>query len=256
MTVVLDLITQLATAMDGDEVWRLATAHFRTRGFAMANYGYTRFRDATAIGNPKDAIYLTTCPPDYAQSYFGDGHYARTPAYRWALEHSGLTTWRWVEEDFRAGRLSRDEAAAVETNLALGIRAGLTISFPDPTPRHKGALGLIADPGLDHDSVDAILSHSRAEIEAVAHVMHLRICQLPLPALRRRLSQRQREALEWVAQGKTMQDVATLMKVSPAMVEKHLRLARQALEVETTSQAVAKATLLNLIFPAMPSAEG
>ena len=32
------------------------------------------------------------------------------------------------------------------------------------------------------------------------------------------------------------------------MVEKHLRLARQALDVETTAQAVAKGTLLNEIL--------
>jgi hypothetical protein len=38
------------------------------------------------------------------------------------------------------------------------------------------------------------------------------------------------------------------MGVSVAMIEKHLRLARDALSVETTAQAVAKATILNMIF--------
>jgi len=38
------------------------------------------------------------------------------------------------------------------------------------------------------------------------------------------------------------------------MVEKHLRLARESLSVDTTAQAVAKAALLNLIFqPVVPS---
>ncbi|MFM2366040.1 MAG: hypothetical protein RIR95_648, partial [Pseudomonadota bacterium] len=67
------------------------------------------------------------------------------------------------------------------------------------------------------------------------------------------LTSRQCEALEWVADGKTSHDVALLMGVSAAMVEKHLKLARETLCVETTSQAVAKATLMNLIFL---SAEG
>ena len=39
-----------------------------------------------------------------------------------------------------------------------------------------------------------------------------------------------------------------LMEISPAMVEKHLRLTREALSVDTTAQAVAKAALMNLIF--------
>ncbi len=38
------------------------------------------------------------------------------------------------------------------------------------------------------------------------------------------------------------------MGVSIAMVEKHLRLARDVLNVETTAQAVAKGTLMNIIF--------
>jgi len=66
------------------------------------------------------------------------------------------------------------------------------------------------------------------------------------------LTARQREALEWVADGKTSQDVALLMGVSAAMVEKHLRLARETLSVDTTAQAVAKAALMNLIFQRNP----
>ncbi len=79
-------------------------------------------------------------------------------------------------------------------------------------------------------------------------MMHLKIVQLPSPNRRRNLTVRQREALEWVADGKTTGDIATIMEISPAMVEKHLKLAREALDVETTAQAVAKAALLNMIF--------
>ena len=90
--------------------------------------------------------------------------------------------------------------------------------------------------------------------------MHLRICHLPFTPLRRALSDRQREALEWVARGKTIQEAAQRMGISVAMVEKHLRLARQALDVETTAQAVAKGTLLHEILherphPALRAAE-
>jgi hypothetical protein len=52
-----------------------------------------------------------------------------------------------------------------------------------------------------------------------------------------------------------MQDVACIMGVSPAMVEKHLRLAREALDVDTTAQAVAKAAMMNLIFHQEPTPE-
>jgi LuxR family transcriptional regulator len=144
--------------------------------------------------------------------------------------------------------LSEAEAAAVRQNAAMGVTAGITVSFPETSSRAKGALGMIADAGLDHDAVEGIWAERRHEIMAVANMMHLKIVNMPGANRRRPLTQRQREALEWVADGKTTQDVALLMQVSPAMVEKHLRLAREALDVETTAQAVAKAALLNMIF--------
>lgn len=248
MSDVLQLLNRIAEARDVTAAWDLAVGHFRNCGFGRANYGLTRFRLAGSIGDPDDAIYLTSFASDYSNAYFRGGFYSRTALYRWAVENQGSCTWRWVEESLMRGELTEEEADAVRQNVAWGLRAGVTISFPDATTRVKGALGLAADPGLDHDAVDAILARQRAEIEAVAHMMHLRICQLPHASKRRALSARQREALEWVAEGKTTQDIAMLMGVSAAMVEKHLRLARAALDVETTAQAVAKGTLLNQIF--------
>jgi hypothetical protein len=54
--------------------------------------------------------------------------------------------------------------------------------------------------------------------------------------------------LELVADGKTMQDIAIVLERNVATVEKHLRGARDALGVETTAQAVRKASVLNQIF--------
>jgi LuxR family transcriptional regulator len=62
------------------------------------------------------------------------------------------------------------------------------------------------------------------------------------------LTARQREVLGWVGDGKTVQDIALLIGLTPATVEKHLRLARAALNVETTAQAVLKAAFQNQIF--------
>ena len=161
-----------------------------------------------------------------------------------------------MAEAFAAGRLSAEETEAVRHNAGLGVTAGVSFSFPEASARAKGALGLIADAALDTEAVEVIWAAHQPEMVVVAHMMHLKIIQLPQLSRSRALSPRQREALEWVADGKTTQDVALLMGVSPAMVEKHLRLARDALAVETTAQAVAKGALLNMIFqrPAEPQA--
>jgi LuxR family transcriptional regulator len=248
----LSLLNRIAFSSSIDEAWSLACGYFAKLGFGRVNYGFTRFRHLKTIGDPDDALFLSTCDADYVKRYFLDGFFAKTPVFRWAERSSGACTWTWVKEAFEAGRLSAEEAEAVRENAAMGVIAGISVSFPEVSYRSKGAVGLIADPGLDHAEVDAIFAARHEEIVAVASMMHLAICQLPQLSRTRALSPRQREALEWVADGKTTQDVALLMGVSPAMVEKHLRLAREALAVETTAQAVAKGALLNMIFQQSP----
>ncbi len=251
-TTVLPLLTRIAVTSTIDEAWALATEFFASAGFQRVNYGFTRFRHIKTIGDPDDALFLSTCDADYVKRYFQGGFYAKTPVFRWAERSSGACTWTWVKDAFDAGRLSNEEAEAVRQNAAMGVTAGISVSFPEASARSKGALGLIADPGLTHQEVDRIFATRRDEILAVSHMMHLTIVHLPQLSRHRALSPRQREALEWVADGKTTQDVALLMGVSPAMVEKHLRLARDALSVETTAQAVAKGALLNMIFQRLP----
>jgi DNA-binding CsgD family transcriptional regulator len=251
---ILSLLNRIAAASSIDQAWELATAHFAGLGFNRVNYGFTRFRHLKTIGDPEDALFLTTCDADYVKRYFQGGFYAKTPVFRWAEQSSGICTWTWVKEAFEAGKLSAEEAEAVRQNVAMGVTAGISVSFPEVSSRSKGALGLIADPGISHAAVDQILASRREEILAVANMMHLAIVHLPQLSRHRALSPRQREALEWVADGKTTQDVALLMGVSAAMVEKHLRLAREALAVETTAQAVAKGALLNMIFQRGPEA--
>ena len=249
---ILAVLNRIAASTSIDEAWEKATAHFATLGFRRANYGFTRFRHLKTIGDPDDALFLTTCDAEYVKRYFQGGFYAKTPVFRWAERSTGICTWTWVKEAFEAGRLSTEEAEAVRQNAAMGITAGMSVSFPEVSSRSKGALGLIADPGVTPAQVDEIFAARKEEILAVANVMHLTIVHLPQLSRHRALSPRQREALEWVADGKTTQDVALLMGVSPAMVEKHLRLAREALAVETTAQAVAKGALLNMIFQRLP----
>ncbi len=255
MTQVLSLLTRIAEATSIASVWALSAPFFADLGFSRQNYGFTRFRHMQTIGDPDDALFLTTCDAAYAKVYFSNGFYARTPVFRWAERNSGSCTWAWVKDAYAAGELTADEIAAVQKNAAMGIFAGVSVSFPEASARSKGALGLIADQGLGHAEVEVIWAANRDTMLAVAHMMHLRIIQLPHLSPNRALTTRQREALEWVADGKTTQDIALLMGVSGAMVEKHLRLAREALNVETTAQAVAKGALLNMIFQRGPQQE-
>ncbi|MGL4321090.1 MAG: helix-turn-helix transcriptional regulator [Paracoccaceae bacterium] len=255
MTELLPLLSRIASCKRIEDVWSLSAGYFRTFGFSRANYGYTRFRHDRSIGDPDDAIFLSTADAEYTRLYFRGGFFARTPVYRWAVANEGICTWAWVQKAYDEGRLTPEEAEAVRQNAQMGVAAGIAVSFPESSTRAKGALGLIADKDLTHADVETIFARHEHELLALANMMHLKIIQLPGGAGRRALTSRQREVLEWVADGKTMQDVACIMGVSPAMVEKHLRLAREALDVDTTAQAVAKAAMMNIIFHHDPAPE-
>jgi LuxR family transcriptional regulator len=253
MTAIYPLLVRIAQCTSVEDAWQEAAGYFAGLGFGRVNYGFTRFRSPKSIGDPDDAMFLTTAGEAYAKSYFRNGFYAKTPAFRWAQNNEGACTWTWVREAMMAGKLSPEEIDTIKQNIAIGITAGISISFPETSARAKGAMGLIADPGISTEAVDALFAQKREEILSVANMLHLKLIQMPFTSRRRALTARQREALEWVADGKTSQDVALLMGVSAAMVEKHLRLARETLSVDTTAQAVAKAALMNLIFHRNPA---
>ena len=83
----------------------------------------------------------------------------------------------------------------------------------------------------------------------INQVAHLKVLTLPHATFSgQNLTKRQRELLQWVSDGKTTQDIAILMDVSKATVEKHLRLAREVMGVETTAQAVLRMAYQNQIF--------
>jgi DNA-binding CsgD family transcriptional regulator len=254
MTEIYPLLVRIAQSTNPNEVWSQTVAYFSALGFSHVNYGFTRFRSARSIGDPDDALFLTSADDAYAAGYFRNGFYAKTPAFKWAQNNEGACTWTWVRDAMLAGKLNLEEMETIKYNISIGITAGISISFPETSTRAKGAMGLIADPGISAEAVDALFAQKQSELLSVANMMHLKLIQLPFANRRRALTARQREALEWVADGKTSQDVALLMGVSAAMVEKHLRLARETLSVDTTAQAVAKAALMNLIFQQSPDA--
>jgi len=91
-----------------------------------------------------------------------------------------------------------------------------------------------------------------AELQLAAVYMHDRVMKsdslldiLRYPAL----SQREIEILQWVASGKTQQDIGDILSISPRTVEVHLRSSREKLNSLSTPQAVGRAISMGLIGP-------
>ncbi|MFT7594351.1 MAG: LuxR family transcriptional regulator [Paracoccaceae bacterium] len=144
--------------------------------------------------------------------------------------------------------MTSKERQVFDFNAKLGVTVGHTISFKSVSARSKAAISICAQDGMTQDQADAVWEKHGNAIHLMNNIAHLKILSLPYSAPNRGLTKRQREALEWVGDGKTTQDIALLMGLTSATVEKHLRLARETLSVETTAQAVMKAALHNQMF--------
>lgn len=231
-----------------EELWDAHCRQMMEFGFDRLLYGYTRYRTETSLGDPEDFVILTNHGREYLDGFLGSGLYFHAPMLKWALNHEGAASWKMIHELMTSGTMTSEQRKVFEFNKSKGVVAGYTVSFNSVSMRSKGAISLSASNNRSQEEVDAIWNEHGEDILLMNNVAHLKILTLPYNAPNRALTKRQREALEWVGDGKTTQDIALLMGLTSATVEKHLRLAREALSVETTAQAVLKASFQNQMF--------
>lgn len=234
---------RLLTATRIEQAWALHLSRMAAFGFDRIQY--SNACQAEGIGVLEDTLILSNHARDYLDRFLSSGMWRRGIFIRHAEVTGKLSVpWR-VSDDMR---LTPEDERALAYRVAHGLAAGYTISFRGYGRRGRAGTGLCARQGLDQDAVDMIWSRHGKAIEALCIAFHLRVSSLPVDLPGRALSPRQREVLRWASDGKTLQDIAVLMGVAVPTVEKHLRLARSALGVQTTTQAVLKASFLNQLY--------
>jgi len=244
----IEFLEQISEADTIQEVWELLTEKMKTFGFDRLLYAYTKFKTSSSLGDPMDSLILSSHDPAYSEGFINEGHFLNGPMLRWSAENEGACSWSWLQDMVRENNLTEGERKAMEFNRKMNVVAGYTVGFKSDSTRNRGGLGLTAKVGMTQKEVDTVWAQHGREILVMINMAHLKITSLPYNSARRSLTKRQREVLEWVGEGKTTQDIATIMGLTAATVEKHLRLAREALDVETTAQAVLKASFQNQIF--------
>lgn len=243
-----DYLFFVSSAQTLEELWTAHTEKMASYGFDRLIYGFTRYLTETSFGDPEDFVILTNHSNEYVDGFLHNGLYFHAPMLHWALEQEGAASWQMINQMMTSETMTKQERRVYDFNVSMGVTAGYTISFKSVSARSKGGISLCARPGLSQAEIDAIWDEHGRDILLMNNIAHLKILTLPYTSPKRSLTKRQREALEWVGDGKTAQDIALLMGLTSATVEKHLRLARESLSVETTAQAVLKASLHNQMF--------
>lgn len=245
----LDYTTNLARAQSLEAVWELHARAMANFGFDRVIYGLTRMAGADgSLGDLEDALVLSNHGHDYDNAFINSGMFVDAPGFNWARAHTGAVSWGALWD--AASPLSDRDRDIIAFQRARNVCAGYTVSIGPSPARTFAVVSLTGRAGLSQAELDALWAAEGARIWAMINVMHLKVLTLPHQGYVHELSARQREALEWVGEGKSYQDIATIMGVSMATVEKHLRLAREKLRVATTPQAVLKAAVQNRIYTA------
>ena len=247
MTVALDYMERIVNARSVDDLWQYHTEHMAIYGFDRLIYGFTRHMTSKTLGDPRDWLILSNHSDEYMAQFLDGGLVTDAPMVHWALNNDGVCSWALLGQKKQNQTLTPRQLAVLDYNEKMHVTAGYSISFRSVSERAKGAIALTSKAGMSQDDTDEMWRTSGREIQMANNLMHLKFLTLPFSG-RRPLTKRQSEVLQWVADGKTTQDIAQILGLTSATIEKHLRLARVALDVETTAQAVLKASDSNQLF--------
>ena len=228
------------------DVWRQYCAEMETLGLDLILYGSSRL-PLMQSGRMDDALILMNGPDAYAETFLNEKYYLQSMTFEWGrTRERGFVTWS--EAVRQNGAHPSPKVAELDTlNATYNVQDGYMGSLNFLIPGTSGVIAMSSSKGMSRESATTFWQRVGEAVEILSETMHLRIASLPQIGLFPPLTSRQLEVLYWYAEGKLVQDVATIMGISSGTVEKHMRMARVALDAETTAHAVRKATSLNLL---------
>ncbi|MFV0386145.1 helix-turn-helix transcriptional regulator [Paracoccus sp. (in: a-proteobacteria)] len=168
-----------------------------------------------------------------------DGDFTSAPWVKWGMSHSVSTTLAALGSTDRL----RDPLQLTALLRDSGLAAARIIGLHDGVTRQRGVLFLNPFTGAVAKDLAPIWTRTQDEVMGHSWLLHLRVAAMRHHAPRHALTPRQREVLSWAAAGKTVAEIAMILGLTRATVEKHMRLARETLDANSTAQAVLKAHL-------------
>jgi len=237
----------MLAATNVEELWPVLLRTVKPFGFDGVLYGTNRLARGEAFGRRPDSFFLSDLPSHVMELFWDNEQYRDTVVADWAMRNNGVQSLRYGKEAYDSGQMTPRQKAIHEALFGAGITSGIAIGFNEDNSCMTTGIGLI-NFGATHDETEAIWAAHETVLMIYAQVFQLKMSTLALPMPRKDLTPRQLEVLRWVAEGKTNAEVATILGLSSATIEKHLRQSRETLGVSTTLQAVLHAQIYARAF--------
>lgn len=187
----------------------------------------------------KAFIWARDYPLKLQKLYISEDYRARDPVPRLALDHGPILTWNSANAVAKGDRKAR----AYLANLAkLGIDNWAAFALFGPQNRDGFAVIRFAD------DPDRLAPGHLQQVHALLLAAHLQICKIMdggRPSVT--LSAREREVLEWMGRGKSSNDIATILEISPETVRTYTRRLYDKLQTNDRVTATVRALKLGLV---------
>jgi LuxR family quorum-sensing system transcriptional regulator CciR len=210
-------------------------------GFSQVAYGALTFTEAVRLPNHQPPAVAMTFPSHWCDRYFERKYYEIDPVVRRTPTFSGPFAW---DELGSRCQLQAGEQLVLDESREAGLRNGVSVPLFGPLGRVS-----VVSFASRHDDVEPALRMSR--LNALAWQFHVAFGEMaPRPKQdcgQIELSDRERDCLRWIAEGKSSWDVGMILKISDNTVNFHVKNVMKKLKTTNRTMAIIKAIRLNLI---------
>jgi LuxR family quorum sensing-dependent transcriptional regulator len=227
----LDFVERLQRLTDYDDICRLIMKEMEWFGFSCV----TSFSVPGPGKTLKDCLWLNNRPQDYIDHYSEQNYILRDPVV--TEFRRTLMPYSW--NDVRRTRpLKKPERNIIDEASEWGARDGFMIPIVSASGSMSGFCPCGYEPNLS--------TRARAALEVIGIYSHLALKRAVLQQERDEmthtpLSPREREILQWVAIGKSDDEIGEILQISTATVTEHINRAKTKLDAMRRTYAVVQA---------------
>lgn len=206
-------------------------------GATWFSYHFTSAFDSQT--SKDTAIWARDYPLEFQRLYISEDWRSHDPVPRMTFKHGPILTWHGARKLAAKGSTAEGFLDKLDQ---LAINNWVAFALFGPRNRDGYASMRFAD------DPDTFAEGRLQSIHSLLLAAHVQICSIMdggNPSVS--LSEREREVLEWMGQGKSSSDIATILAISPETVRTYTRRIYEKLETNDRVTATVRALKLGLV---------
>ncbi|WP_439373266.1 autoinducer binding domain-containing protein [Bradyrhizobium sp. DASA03120] len=210
--------------------------------FTEVTYGALTFAEPLRLPECPPPLVAMKAPPDWCHSYLVRRYYTVDPVLRRAPTFGGPFLWDELPNEHQ---LQPCEQRVLREAREAGLKNGVGVPLFGPS----GRISLISFASLFDD---ADPQRNMKHLNALAWHFHIAFAEIARPSgggsnRKVSLSEREKDCLRWVGEGKSSWEIGKILNVSENTVNFHVKNAIRKLGTANRTQGLVKAIRLGLI---------